>query len=74
MLREGEAILIGYCPRHGLDEAVMTVGRKEFNGSVTIINALQGEEAEELWKKLTIKKTTVFEDEYTLKDGRLEKK
>ncbi len=55
MLREGEAILIGYCPRYGLDEAVMTVGRKRINGSVEIINALSGEEAEKLWKKLTVK-------------------
>lgn len=74
MLREGEAILIGYCPRYGLDEAVMTVGRKRINGTMEIINALQGEEAEELWKKLTTKKTTVFEGEYTVKDGRLEEK
>ena len=74
MLREGEAILIGYCPRYGLDEAVMTVGRKRINGSIEIINALRGEEAEELWKKLTTKKTTVFEGEYTVKDDRLEEK
>ena len=74
MLRDAEAILIGYCPRYGLDEPVMTVGRKLINGSVEIINALQGEEAEELWKKLTTKKTTVFEGKYTVKYGRLEKK
>ena len=55
MLREGEAILVGYCHRHGLDEAVMTVGRKRINGTMEIINALSGEEAEKLWKKLTVK-------------------
>ena len=56
MLREGEAILVGYCPANGKDVAVMTVGRKRINGSVEIINAFQGLEAEELWKRLTKKK------------------
>ena len=74
MLREGEAILIGYCPAYEEDVAVMTVGRKRINGTMEIINALQGEEAEELWKKLTTKKTTVFEGEYTVKDGELKEK
>lgn len=36
------------------DKPVLIVGRKEKRGRVQIINAFQDEEAEELYKKLTI--------------------
>ena len=35
---------------------VLVVGRKNPNESVTIVNAFQGDEALELWNKLTEKK------------------
>lgn len=38
------------------DTGVMVVGRKRMNQSVEIINAFQGEEAKELYKRLTTKK------------------
>ena len=37
---------------NGEDSSVLIVGRKRPNQSVEIINAFQGEEAEELYKKL----------------------
>lgn len=39
---------------HAKDEGVMIVGRQK-NGIMDIVNAFQGEEAEELYKKLTTK-------------------
>lgn len=36
------------------DKPVLIVGRKGARGSVQIVNAFQDEEAEELYKKLTI--------------------
>lgn len=38
------------------DTGVLIVGRKRMNQSVEIINAFQGEEAKELYKKLITKK------------------
>lgn len=38
------------------DTGVVVVGRKRMNQSVEIINAFQGEEAKELYKRLTTKK------------------
>ena len=35
------------------DKAILIVGRKKSNQSVEIVNAFQGEEAIELYKKLT---------------------
>jgi hypothetical protein len=48
-----DSILVSYDHNPGKDIAVLVVGRKEPNTSVTIINAFQGEEAKELYKKLT---------------------
>lgn len=38
------------------DTGVLIVGRKRMNQSVEVINAFQGEEAKELYKKLITKK------------------
>lgn len=38
---------------NGTDNSVMIVGRKNAGQDVTIVNAFQGKEAEELYKKLT---------------------
>lgn len=51
-----DTILVSYDFTHGKDESVLIVGTKRPNQSVEIINAFQGEEAEELYKKLTTKK------------------
>ena len=38
------------------DTGVLVVGRKRKNGSIDIVNAFQGEEALDLYKKLVTKK------------------
>jgi hypothetical protein len=40
-----------------LDHSVLIVGRQRKGKPVEIINAFQNEEANELWNKLTIKRT-----------------
>lgn len=40
------------------DNTVLTVGRKRLNESVEIINAFQGQEAIDIYNKLTTKVTT----------------
>lgn len=39
------------------DKAILLVGQKNPKQDVAIINAFEGEEAKELWKKLTVKKS-----------------
>lgn len=51
-----ESILVGFDYTNGVDKSVLIVGKKRPNKSVEIINAFQGPEAEELWKRLTTKK------------------
>ena len=50
-----DTMLIGYSISSEKDSCVLTVGRKRLNESVEIINAFSGEEAKELYKKLTTK-------------------
>lgn len=50
------SLIIGYDINHPTDNAVLIVGRKRMNESIEIINAFQGEEATELYKKLITKK------------------
>lgn len=51
-----ESLLIGYDFTHGKDKSVLIVGRKTKGVAVEIINAFQGEEAEELYLRLVTKK------------------
>ena len=51
------SILVGYNHSTDSDNAVLVVGQKGPNDSVNIINAFSGDEATELWNKLTIKET-----------------
>lgn len=46
------SVIVGYDCTNGKDNAVLVVGKREWNGSTTIINAFQGEEATELFEKL----------------------
>lgn len=48
-----DSLLISIDFTHGKDNTVMIVGRKPVGQPVNIVNAFQGEEAIELWKKLT---------------------
>lgn len=47
-----ESLLIGYTVNGETNNRVLVVGKKRLNQSVEIINAFQGDEAEELYKKL----------------------
>lgn len=46
-------ILVGFDFTHGEDNRIMIVGRKQ-GKTIEILNAFQGDEAEELFRKLTI--------------------
>ena len=51
--KEIDVLLVSY-DNISNDKPVLIVGRKGARGSVQIVNAFQDEEAEELYKKLTI--------------------
>ena len=51
--KEIDVLLVSY-DNVSNDKPTLIVGRKEPRGAVKIINAFQDEEAEELYKKLTI--------------------
>lgn len=55
-MKVNESLLVGVDFTNGEDVGVLIVGRKRHNQSVDIINAFQGKEAEELYKKLIGKK------------------
>ncbi len=51
-----DSLLIGIDISSKDSTAVLTVGKKRMNQSVEIINAFQGDEARELYKKLVTKR------------------
>lgn len=51
-----DTILIGVDLADNDNTGVLIIGRKRMNQSVEIINAFQGKEAKELYKKLITKK------------------
>lgn len=55
-MKETGSVIVSWDFSHGRDVGVLIVGEKRMNQSVDIINAYQGEEAYELYKKLTVKK------------------
>lgn len=54
MEKKGIDVLLVSYDNVSNDKPTIIVGRKEPRGAVKIINAFQDEEAEELYKKLTI--------------------
>lgn len=50
---KNDCILVSVDFSHGEDKGVMCVGRQEPGKPLKVINAFQGEEAVELYKKLT---------------------
>lgn len=50
------SVIVAFDHKEG-DKAILLVGRKNPKQDVAIINAFEGEEAKELWKKLTVKKS-----------------
>lgn len=58
-MKTTDSILVGFDDTDGKDKCVLIVGRKTQGKVVDIINAFQGKEARELWKKLTEKRESV---------------
>lgn len=54
-MKTAGSIIVAYDNAAGEDKAILLVGKKNPKQDVAIINAFQGEEATELWKKLTTK-------------------
>ena len=50
------SLIIGYDISHTSDNKVLVLGKRGPSGSVEIVNAFQGDEAEELYNKLFTKK------------------
>ena len=46
------SLIIGYDISHTSDNKVLVIGKRGPSGSVEIVNAFQGDEAEELYNKL----------------------
>ena len=46
-------LLVGYDFTNGKDESIMLVGKIDGKGNIEVINGFQGNEAEELFAKLT---------------------
>ena len=49
------SVIVSWDFSHSPDKDILLVGKQK-NGKVEVINAFQGQEAYDLWKKLTIKK------------------
>lgn len=47
------SVIVAFDYKADTDNAVLIVGQKAPKKDIQIINAFQGEEAKELWKKLT---------------------
>ena len=47
-----DSILVSYVENKDPEKSVLVIGKKRINQSAEIINAFQGSEATELWKKL----------------------
>lgn len=52
-MRTTSSIIVSYDASENEDEPILLVGKKNPNETIKIINAFQGKEARDLWKKLT---------------------
>lgn len=52
-MRTTSSIIVSYDASENGDEPILLVGKKNPNEIIKIINAFQGKEAKDLWKKLT---------------------
>lgn len=50
------SLIIGYDISHTSDNKVLVIGKRGPSGSIEIVNAFQGDEAEELYNNLITKK------------------
>lgn len=51
-----DTLLVGLDFTHGKDVGVLIVGRRLSNGTTDIVNAFQGEEALDIYKRLVTRK------------------
>lgn len=56
MKSTNDSVIIGFDYLEDKDNAVLIVGKKRPAEPIKIINSFHGEEAKELWEKLTTKK------------------
>lgn len=54
-MKSTDSVIVSWDFSHGKDVSVLIVGNQK-NGQVEVINAYQGEEAYELYRRLTIQK------------------
>lgn len=54
-MKSTDSVIVSWDFSHGKDVGVLIVGNQK-NGKVEVINAYQGEEAYELYRRLTIQK------------------
>lgn len=54
-MKSTDSVIVSWDLSHGKDVGVLLVG-KQVDGRVEIVNAFQGEEAYELYRKLTVQK------------------
>ena len=52
-MKTTSSIIVSYDASENGDETILLVGKKNPNETIKIINAFQGEEARDLWEKLT---------------------
>lgn len=57
-MKSTDSVIVSWDFSHGKDVGVLLVG-KQVNGRVEIVNAFQGEEAYELYRRLTVQKKEV---------------
>lgn len=55
LIPSNDILLVGLDYNQDKDNMVIIVGRKTPNGAVDVVNAFQGEEAKELYKRLVTK-------------------
>ena len=55
-MKTEDTILVGFNAAHGDDAAFIVVGRKNPGRGITILNTICGEEAVDIYKRLTTKK------------------
>lgn len=56
MNKIAQSVLVSYTRGEDMDSSLMLVGQKQPGKDIVIVNAIQGKEANELWKKLITKK------------------
>lgn len=52
-MKSTDSVIVSWDFSHGKDVGILLVG-KQVNGKVEVINAFQGEEAYELYRRLTV--------------------